>query len=637
MNAKHARTILKPLLLATLVCVVALVGHVSLQTTQGQSVDSTANKIPPNSITGRVVTPTGEPITNATVFVSRLNAPGPARPSPSGADGSFVISGLESGVFNVSASAPSYIPLDVESSSKEYHRVGDSVTVMMIKGGIINGKVRDADGQPVVAVRVRALMVRDADGQPGAGTASIERATDDRGIYRLYGLQPGTYVVSAGGDFGGGPSGGAGGRGAGGFGAGGRGGFGGGGFGGGGLGAGAANAVYSRDAPTFAPSSARDTAEEIAVAAGVEVNDVDIEYRGERGHAVSGTVKASGVVKGGYSFSTVTLSLAKHEGETVSATVARGSAFAFYGVADGEYELEAQTPNGAGGASVSLPVHISVNGANVSGVVLNTNPLASISGRVAFEPSAAPECKNKPQPRLEEILIGARREVKRESKEPHLPARFASATSAPANNGSFVLDKLEPGQYRLSANFFAKDWYLRAMTLPSTTAVAAPRAPVKVQPANQPAATRGTDVIRDGLPLKFGSRVTGLTVALTEGAGTLHGHVVVAEGEKPAPGLFVYLIPAEKDQGDNALRFFATAVGGDGSFTIGNVPPGLYWMLTRTASGRASQVESKLRANDGREERASLRRDGEQAKTSVELRPCQEVIDYQLPLIAARN
>ena len=58
----------------------------------------------------------------------------------------------------------------------------------------------NALGEPVVAVRVRALMIRDAKGQvpriPGFGP---EQSTDDRGIYRIYGLAPGTYLVSAGG------------------------------------------------------------------------------------------------------------------------------------------------------------------------------------------------------------------------------------------------------------------------------------------------------------------------------------------------------------------------------------------------------------------------------------------------------
>ena len=71
----------------------------------------------------------------------------------------------------------------------------------MIRGGAITGTVTNALGEPVVAVRVRATMVRDARGEvPKFMTFGLmEQSTDDRGIYRIYGLRPGTYIVSAGG------------------------------------------------------------------------------------------------------------------------------------------------------------------------------------------------------------------------------------------------------------------------------------------------------------------------------------------------------------------------------------------------------------------------------------------------------
>jgi hypothetical protein len=70
----------------------------------------------------------------------------------------------------------------------------------MIKGGVITGKVVTADNDPVVAVRVRALRIRDLNGRrPARLELSPDRLTDDRGIYRIFGLLPGTYLVYAGG------------------------------------------------------------------------------------------------------------------------------------------------------------------------------------------------------------------------------------------------------------------------------------------------------------------------------------------------------------------------------------------------------------------------------------------------------
>ena len=139
------------------------------------------------------------------------------------------------------------------------------------------------------------------------------------------------------------------------------------------------------------------------------------------------------------------------------------------------------------------------------------------------------------------------------------------------------------------------------------------------------------DAAREGVSLRFGSRVTGLLVTLAEGAASVRGHVAAAEGEKLPSGLFVYLVPAEREQAENVLRFFAAPVGDDGSFALGNLPPGLYWALVRPPGERDAQAESRLRASEGREERARLRREGEDAKTGVELKPCQNLSDYRLP------
>jgi hypothetical protein len=632
MNLKLSFPFLSTLALAVLACAVVAGGTSVAQTAEGQGDESQNTKPNPNSISGRVLTPTGQPVTNATVFVSRLNSPSPPRPTPAGADGSFQVAGLEPGVFNVTASAPSYIvPLrENENALVDYYRVGDSVAITMFKGGVINGTVTDTDGQPLVALRVRALMLRDANGQQSNPSMMSERLTDDRGVYRLYGLAPGTYVVSAGGggDGGLGGVGGGGGRGRGG--------------GGPGFGVfngrvGSATALYDRDAPTFAPSSTRDTAAEVTVFAGEEVSNIDVKFRGEPGHVVSGTVKAPGAAKVGYTRSSVTMSRAKHEGEVVSSATARGSAFAFYGVADGEYELLAQTSLGPDDTAVSQPGRVTVNGANVTGLVLTTNPLASISGHVALEMSTAPECKNKRQPRFDELLISVQRDVMKGSKVVSTP-QFSSARGAPGKNGDFVLNGLGPGQYRLDTRFFAKYWYLRAITLPSAPTA---KSHGKNQPDNQTAMNQTTDAARNGVALKFGTHVTGLVVALAEGAASVRGHLTTAENEKLPSSLFVYLVPAEKDQSDNLLRFFTAPVGEDGSFALSNLPPGVYWTVTRTAGEAGLQTIAKLRMPEGAETRAMLRRDGATAKTTIELRPCQNVSDYQLPLPAplqpARN
>src|SRR6185369_7819071 len=139
----------------------------------------------------------------------------------------------------------------------------------------------------------------------GAVFSLGERPTDDRGIYRIFGLAPGTYVVQAGGG-GGGPRPGV--------------------------------SITDMDAPTFAPSSTRDTAAEVQVRSGEEAT-VDIRYRGEPGHSVSGTVKTQGPGGASVSISRVGDGLVAING---SFQPPGSKGFAIYGLADGEYEITAQ-------------------------------------------------------------------------------------------------------------------------------------------------------------------------------------------------------------------------------------------------------------------------------------------------------
>ena len=80
-----------------------------------------------------------------------------------------------------------------------YYHPGDSVTLTMIKGAVISGTVTGPNG-PAVATSVRAVRVRDDEGKALPSPIVMrERLTDDRGAYRIYGLPPGAYLISAGG------------------------------------------------------------------------------------------------------------------------------------------------------------------------------------------------------------------------------------------------------------------------------------------------------------------------------------------------------------------------------------------------------------------------------------------------------
>src|SRR5262249_44958276 len=72
--------------------------------------------------------------------------------------------------------------------------------IALKRGAVITGRVTDASGKPLVDQQV-GLTGIDGRGQPTRGVPGVGTytySTDDRGIYRIYGLAAGRYLVSAG-------------------------------------------------------------------------------------------------------------------------------------------------------------------------------------------------------------------------------------------------------------------------------------------------------------------------------------------------------------------------------------------------------------------------------------------------------
>ena len=69
--------------------------------------------------------------------------------------------------------------------------------------------------------------------------------------------------------------------------------------------------------------------------------------------------------------------------------------FSFSGVADGDYDVTAESSYPNGDLMISPPVRIKVRGADIGGIELITKPLGTISGRLVLEESNAVECKGK--------------------------------------------------------------------------------------------------------------------------------------------------------------------------------------------------------------------------------------------------
>ena len=527
-------------------------------------------------IDGKVVNENGQPLAGASLSVRAINSPAGGRTTSSDIDGNFRVSGLEPALYVVNGSAPAYTTIPSDPTAPTYYRIGDTVRVEMIRGGAITGTVTNALGDPIVAVRVRATMVRDARGEvPKVFTFGLmEQPTDDRGIYRIYGLRPGTYIVSAGG-----------------------------------AGFSRSFNPYEIDVPTFAPSSTRDNAAEVIVRSGEDAT-VDIRYRGEPGHVISGTVKGAGANGSSVSLTQAggTIAFAN----TFQPAGARG--FAFNGLADGDYDLVAQevTTNPVSSTipvfALSEPKRVSVRGADVTGIELSTRPLGSISGKISLESSKAPECQGKRPPLLTETVVRLQRPEKETDKEDSLALRFFGSSASPDATGVFNVRNLIPGRYQFEPRFYARYWYLQSITI--TTGAAKPQ---KID-----AAANWTSV-------KSGEQLSNLTITLAQGAASIRGRLTVAEGVA-TPAMSIYLVPAEPDKADDVLRYFISDVGGDLTFTFNNLPPGKYLALIDTQG----TTLTKLRQPESGPMRVKLRRTAETRKNEIELKPCQNLVDYQL-------
>lgn len=558
-----------------IVVVVLLVMCIAVRAQVQSPTPKDAEEVSTGSISGKVVNENGQPLTGAVVFVRGVGArPGPGRSTATDLEGSFRVNGLDPGLYTIGANAPAYT---TELAPPTYYRLGDSARLVLVRGGVITGVVTNALGEPIINVQVRVTRIRDAKGKTQKLPAFVanEQLTDDRGIYRIYGLTPGTYLVSAGG--------------------------------GGGRFTQEFN-PYDSDVPTYAPSSTRDNAVEVSVRGGEE-STADIRYKGEPGYTVSGTAK----IAGGNAAQIFMTSVGTGTSVAMSYQPPGSRGFAFNGVADGEYKLVAQeytqtsaTPQ----IRISDVKRVSVKGANVTGIELIPKPLASISGRILLERTKAEECQGKRPPLFVETLVQAQQHEKDSEDDDPVSGRMNASSATVDANGDFTLRNLKPGRYRFEPRFYARYWYLQSIAI-----------------AAKP---QKTDAAASWTAVKSAEQITNVTITLAEGAASIRGSLALAEGATAPAGMVVYLVPAEPDKAEDVLRFFVTEIASDGTFTFNNLPPGKYLAFTQTNVDGQIATLTKLRQPEAATARTKLRRMAEAPKTEIELKPCQNLADYQL-------
>ena len=154
-------------------------------------------------ISGTITTAdTGRPVRGARVsLVGNMPV---ARAAVTDAQGTFSFERLPAGQYSIGVSRNGFLP----ASFGQKKPGGPGTTfaladgqkaaadIQMIRGGVISGRALGEDGEPMSNAQIRAWRY-----VSNAGVKRLQQTdgatSDDRGEYRLFGLQPGDYLVSS--------------------------------------------------------------------------------------------------------------------------------------------------------------------------------------------------------------------------------------------------------------------------------------------------------------------------------------------------------------------------------------------------------------------------------------------------------
>lgn len=436
-------------------------------------------------------------------------------------EGRYRLTGVPSGRYNVVVFAPAM----VGPSDGMFGETGKAVTIAegetvekidlsLVRGGVITGRVMDADGAPVIGERINLSPVDKTQGGRGYSSYNLYmNQTDDRGIYRLYGLSPGRYTVSIGES-----SENPGFR----FGSGGRG-------------------YYAR---TFHPNVTDESrATIIEVTEGSEASNVDITLgRKSQTFAATGRV----VDENGKPVPSVRIG----HGAVMKGQNRLGS-FGFGTVTDesGRFRLDGMIPgryaafvwSDVDTGSYSDPVMFEIAEGDVSGLEVKMRRGASISGVAVVEGTTDRSVLAK----LSQLRISAN--PSQPSDTMSVPI-YNGTTIAP--DGSFRIAGLRPGKSRMYLSSYPP--------IPGFTLARVEREGI---------ASREID-------LAPGAQVTGLRVVIEYGTGSVRGMVKLENGTLPE-GMRMN-VAARRTDATNGPSEYGSQVDARGHYLIDGLATGEY-------------------------------------------------------------
>src|SRR6478752_1602219 len=156
-------------------------------------------------IAGRVLTAdTGRPVARARVFINAAEMTG-GRGAQTDADGTYEFTELPAGRYTVNVSKTGFITLSygqrrpLQAGTPLQLADGQQlggIDFRLPRGSVIAGHVMDETGDPMPGITVQAMRYQYAQGNRQLMPAGNAQ-TDDQGAFRVWGLNPGDYYVSA--------------------------------------------------------------------------------------------------------------------------------------------------------------------------------------------------------------------------------------------------------------------------------------------------------------------------------------------------------------------------------------------------------------------------------------------------------
>lgn len=416
------------------------------------------------------------------------------------------------------------------------------VVVRMLRGAVITGTLLDESGQPSVNTTVHAMRRMMQNGERRLVTFGTASSTDDRGVYRIYGLPPGDYVVGAAGRAGAAAT------------------------------AGAelrlttdldvhhaTTASPSTPAPpdrgvafasTYFPGTPISTqASLVTLRAGEERDGVDFALQMVPTTRIEGTVS----LPEGSAASTAQVTLVA-SGQTAFPGVAfdglrttrAGSdgSFSISGVTPGQYTLLARA---LAAQILWASADVLVDGERISGLSLSLQPGLTLAGRVDFDGA-----------RLSRPIDPAAVRVTLQPVQPQGSVGMAPNAVSPDANGRFTITGVAPGQYRLTASLPGLGrpggWMLRSAMMNGQDTL---DLPIALQP-NQ--------IVPEAV-VTFSDRSPQVTGVLLNTAG------------QPASEYTAIIFPVDQTMWlPQARRIQGVRASADGAYALRNLPPGAYFV-----------------------------------------------------------